>query len=432
MSDNARQCRGCERRRTTRRNGVTRRGGTYITVMITAMIVTVIGLGSLFVVRVHSRTLDLQADAAEARQYALSAVEVGQWYIKSGSTWRTSRPNGVWASNITLGSGTYSLEVFDPEDGDIANWAGDPVVVRGTGRRGMARQMMQVTLDPAPEPMDYLRTAIHTGGEFYVASGRTLRVGGAIVSTNGRLRNDGTIDGDVEAGMVTTAGVISGTLTSPSPSKAMPASNVVDQYVARGTVISPGSTMEGVVLGPGVNPFGEVNSEGVYVISSSSDVTIRNCRIVGTLVVLLDSDRRLRIEEAVHFEPAREDFPVLIVRGNLSLNHAGGTEELSEEEVGVNFNPVGAPYRGVTDTDMDDVYPSEIVGLVHATGKLELLSDGRVRGLIIAESSAASKAVDVNDNFEVEYDARLHANPPIGYGTSAMSVRPGSWVRIVD
>lgn len=409
-----------------------RRGGTYVTVMITAMIVTVIGLGSLFVVRAHSRTLELQADAAEARQYAHSAVEVGQWYMQTNSAWRTARPHGVWTADVELGSGTYTLEILDPADADLANWSGDSVVVKGTGKRGHARQMIQVTMDPAPAPLDLLRAAIHTAGQINVQGGQTLQVGGALVSTNTTLLNSGRIEGDVEAAAAVSLGVITGSVTLLAPAKDMPAANVVNQYASRGTVISPGDTLEEFVLTPDVNPWGEGNKYGIYVMSSSSDVTIRNCRIHGTLVIRVSAGRRVRIEDNVLLETANPDFPVLIVQGDLDLKHDGGSSVLLESDAGVNLNPSGAPYEGATDSDTDDKYPSEIVGLVHATGKVRLMSNGRVRGAIIAESNDALAAVDVSGNFEIVYDANLYANPPIGYGTSAMEVRPVSWVRIVD
>ncbi len=414
------------------RRATSRRGSTYVTVMITAMIVTVIGLGSLFVVRAHSRTLELQADAAEARQYAHSAVEVGQWYMQSNSSWRTARPHGVWTADVELGSGTYTLEVLDPEDSDLANWAGDAVVIKGTGRRGLARQMIQVTMDPAPEPLDLLRAAIHTAGQINVQGGQTLQVGGALVSTNTTLLNSGTIEGDVEAAAAVSLGVITGSVTLLAPAKDMPGATVFSQYAARGTAISPGDTIENIVISPDLNPWGEGNKHGIYVITSSSDVTIRNCRVLGTLVIRVDAGRKVRIEDTVLLETANPDYPALIVQGDLELDFDGGAEALLESDVGVNLNPAGAPYEGETDSDIDDKYPSEIVGLVHATGRIWLTSNGRVRGAIIAESNDAVAAVDVSGNFEIVYDATLYTNPPIGYGTSAMAVRPGTWVRIVD
>lgn len=409
-----------------------RRGSAYVTVLATAMIVTVIGLGSLFVVRAHSKALELQADAAEARNYAHSAIEVGLWYIQSGATWRSARPHGIWASNIALGSGTYTLEVTDPLDGELSNWPMDPILIKGTGRRGFARQMVQVTLDPNPQPSAVLGKAIHTAGQLRIRSGRTLRLGGAIASTNGSLHNEGTIQGSVEAASASQIGTVTGTTTIPASAKTMPASNLPDLYAARGTAISPGAAMERIVLGPGVNPYGAPDPDGLYVITSASDITIRDCRIVGTLVVLLSPGRKLTIENSVHFEPARSNYPVLLVRGQIFFKHAGDGAVLSEIEIGVNFNPTGAPYLGETDSDVDDTYPSEIVGLVHATDAIKLDSNGRVRGLIISGSSAASDAVDVSGDFEIIHDPDLFENPPIGYGTSDMIVRPGSWVRIVD
>jgi len=110
------------------------------------MMVTVIGLASLFAVRVQRRSAIVTKDCAEARLCAQSAVELGLYYVSSDSNWRTTWPNGTWVADQPLGNGSFTLEGIDPDDGVLNDSDTDPLVLTGTGQKGLARQKMQVRL----------------------------------------------------------------------------------------------------------------------------------------------------------------------------------------------------------------------------------------------------------------------------------------------
>jgi hypothetical protein len=119
---------------------------------------------------------------------------------------------------------------------------------------------------------------------------------------------------------------------------------------------------------------------------------------------------------------------VLIVDGDVELLYESAGANLSESATSTNFNPYGAPYLGTDDADTDDLYPSEIQGLVHLTGNLRLKGTASVLGTVICEG-----AVTADDNNEIVYDPNLYASPPWGYTTpKGMKILPGSWRRIVN
>ena len=127
-------------------------------------------------------------------------------------------------------------------------------------------------------------------------------------------------------------------------------------------------------------------------------------------------------------ETYRPDFPVLLVEGNVSIRLKSVAGPLSEATCGTNFNPAGAPYSGVTDTDKTDQYPNEIRGLIHVKGSLTLWETTRMVGVVICEGILSCQGTNTT-----VYDAGLYASPPQGYTcVEGMKVSPGSWKQVVD
>jgi hypothetical protein len=401
-------------------------------VLAVTVIVATLGMGALLAVRGEARVARAAGDIAEVRLYALSAIELGRLWISKDAEWRSNRSQGVWAADQPVGSGSFTLEVTDPIDGNLANRPHDPVVMKATAVKGQTRQVLQVMLAADPTPLPALAYPLHAGGQLHVDSGGRLTVKVATVSTNGDLRNEGTITGNVEAAAASSRGKVNGLVKLGVSPKAFPASGVVEMYAALGTSISPGNTIDRRVLGPGCNPWGAANADGVYVIRTGSDLTIRNTRIYGTLVVICPA-RSVTVEGNVLLQPARSDYPALIVQGNLVLGYTSANSSLSETVQGVNYNPSGAAYQGAADADMLDQYPSEIQGLAHVTGTLDVQTDALVRGAVLCESAVAADAVRWRANAEIVHDPNLYLNPPQGYTTQVKMVpQPGSWQQKVD
>jgi len=153
-------------------------------------------------------------------------------------------------------------------------------------------------------------------------------------------------------------------------------------------------------------------------------------RISGTLIVVCPG-KTVTIDQGVLIQPARSDYPALIVDGNLVLQ-SDSTSTLSEGSSSTNYNPAGAPYQGVADSDTSDTYPCEIGGLVHVTGTVTLDQRSLIRGMLICESGALLDAVTVKGDATIVYTPSLATSPPMGYTKSVtMVMEPGSYKQAV-
>ena len=140
----------------------------------------------------------------------------------------------------------------------------------------------------------------------------------------------------------------------------------------------------------------------------------------------------MTVDQQVLFQPVRPDYPALIIDGDAVLQYSSQGTVLSEATTGVNFNPPGTPYNGYSDSDLSDTYPSEIQGLVHVTGQVQLQNTALIRGLLLCQSALVNDAV-VCQQSQFIYTPSLFTFPPQGY-TSAVNMIPqsGSWQQVVN
>jgi len=413
---------------TDRSNSIRHRGSIYLYVLASSLLITIIGLASLTAVRIQMRSSWLRKDYAEARACATSAIELGLFYIKQDPSWRDTRPNGAWVQDQAIGSGRFTLQGIDPGDGVLNDSELEPLVLTGIGTKGVARHKAEVTLVPVIKPLEALNTCLHASGLVHVKAGKQIVAVGAPVSTNGQLDNEGTLDGDAHAQSVNRAGTITGIFTLPAPDKKMPDAGVIADYIGKATPVPYTATIDKAVLAPGCNPWGVPDPNGLYSIDTNgANLTIKNSRICGTLVVDAGAGT-LTLDTAVFFQNYQSDFPVLLVQGNVIIKIQSCDTALSEVTNAANYNPVGAPYAGVYDTDMLDIYPNEIRGLIHITGALNLQQSTRIVGAVICDGPVTCEEANT-----IIHNAGLYTSPPNGYTYVAeMKISPHSWRQLVD
>jgi len=405
-----------------------RRGSVYLYVLATSILITVIGLGALMASRIQMHSARLTRDYAEARTCAVSAVEWGLLCVQQDPNWRQTRPNGIWIQDQPLGSSRFTLEGVDPGDSQLNDSEYEPLLLTGTGTKGITRHKAEVTLVPVIEPLVVLNTCVHGSGPVQITSGGVLTVMGAPVSTNGQLDNDATLDGDAEAQSVGDLVTITGTLTVPAPVKRMPAASVITTYESKATTIPYVGTIEQIVLTPTYNPWGLADPNGLYFLNTGgNDLLLRNARIHGTLIIRAIG-RTVTLDDAVFLQNYRSDLPTLLVEGNLHVITHSVEESLSESVNRTNYNPAGAPYEGVYDSDTVDTYPNEIHGLIHLVGDLTLGQTARVVGTILCNGTITCAGTNT-----IVHDPTFYASPPEGYtSVEGMRVAPGSWRQVVD
>src|SRR2546429_9691707 len=112
-----------------------RKGSAYVLIIGVSMLAAAIAIAATLAGRSQARALDGSNNASEARTYAQAAVDLGRLYIAQDSNWRTNRSNGSWISNISIGSGTMSLDALNP-NGAMNRFNADPILLTGTGTCG--------------------------------------------------------------------------------------------------------------------------------------------------------------------------------------------------------------------------------------------------------------------------------------------------------
>lgn len=76
--------------------------------------------------------------------------------IESNANWRDEYADGRWFDGWPIGQGSFSLEVLDPEDGDISAGVCDPLIFVGYGQQNDAHQALSVLARADAENFDPL------------------------------------------------------------------------------------------------------------------------------------------------------------------------------------------------------------------------------------------------------------------------------------
>lgn len=418
-----------------------RRGtALYLTVLSTALIVSLIGLAGLTIVRVERRQIDVSRDRRIARVHARSATELALRAIANNPNWRTSYSHGVETAPMSLGAssvGTLSWMLTD-SDGLLTD-ADVNLRLKGIGRIGNTVQMNNVRITPVQKPLDSLLCSLYSVRDVYQSNVSTTNLGP--FASAGKFTVAGTLYGNVEGNPVTlSGGSISGTTTSPGPIRTMPAASVWNTYVSKARVIPYESfsysddivrKMYRAVLGATVNPFGLPDPDGVYLVQVPAGKTllIDTSRIHATLLIELNANSSFQINGPCLWDPPLGwNYPAMIVKSTTTATVVlrSSSSALKEKNLPTfNANPVGEPYDGVADADMLDEYLPKCRGLFHIIGtnvttEIDKLD---VNGVLLAEGPVTLKDATVT------CATSIYSDPPVGYwGTSnEMRVMRGTW-----
>lgn len=400
-------------------------GSAYALILGVSAVLMVIGLAAVSVARVDTRSVSADNDWSESQTLALSAAEHALIRISTTENWRSQLSGSV---SVAMGNGTMRWQVTDDADGKLTDDAEDPVLIVASGEVGQSSYKLGLRCFIVGKPLEALSRSLCAGDDILLASGAQLTSTGGCVSANDTLLSSkwsSRVVGDVEAKKVYWKFNVTGYVSTNASAKDMPNSRVVEMYHELATDISGRTYIQHQVIGPGQNPWGSPNASGVYYLNApSANVTIRDARLLGTLIVRCN---RLTISGNVLMENFRKDMPVLIVDGDLTLDYESTGATLREQDEDTNFNPAGVPYEGGSDSDKSDGYPSEIRGLVHVRGDLTLDSTALVRGAVVCEQD-----VQCNGTNEIVHDADLSERPVLGYTSGDGYLHRERWTRIMD
>ena len=345
-----------------------RRGSAYVAVLGTGLVVSIVAASALAIVGIRLRLVEHINDARRATSAAQSAVEQAVSIMNADANWRTNYTSGVETQTTTIDGVQMSFKLVD-EDGNLADDATDSVCIYGYGRVGQTVQVAKARARiDGGLPLEVLRTVVFAKTSFEVKNGKKLTVVGGPAATDGNLNlNTGDIIGNAESASVSGSGTISGTSTLPANRKGVPARTLFDEYKNRATTLTFNGDLKELLLAASVNQYSgtATNPDGLYYINTGgADIKMEEFRLKGTLVIDVGTGK-LKIKEVIA-KSHREDFPVLIVKGDVEIDQ--NTDAFTEKS---NLNPVGVPYQGDEDNDTGDEYPNKISGLVHVIGDVK-------------------------------------------------------------
>jgi hypothetical protein len=420
-----------------------RRGITYVAVLGTTLIVMTLGLAGLMAARSQARASNSLNDAVDARLNALAGIEFARLQITQNSNWRSNYSNGAWATNQPIGAGTMSVSVVNPNGGLNHSWY-DPVTVTSTGVKNSATHISQVTLVAQPIPFTCLNAAATANSAISFSLLTTVNGFNQVLASNVSVTSLSLspIYPNVEAVVSIVGTGFQGTTTAGVAARTMPDNTVFNYYTTNGTSIGISSlgspaTLQNVVLSPASNPYGaQTNSQGIYVIDCQGQpITISQCRIVGTLV-LLNAGATSSVQGNVNFASVVSNYPCLLVQGSITIQFDSTTALQESHSPATNFNPAGAsppatatPYPWGSsnyNATTTDSYASTIAGLVYVSGNLTTSNAPAFNVLVVGGTLTSSGQLSLS------YDAMYLNNPPPGFCTIPMEVSPGSWQQVVN
>ena len=404
-----------------------RRGAaSYLLLVGTSSLVAIIGLSVLASARRQRDALSSTQDWTQSRRLAFSAAQHALARLtEEALASPSSNSLSVTDFSTTIEGGKMSWRIRRP-DGSVPTSRDDDLVLDASGAKGIAAYYQRGVLRTTRTPHDYLSSALHCMSAVTVHSSSRIAFVGAPLTSAVSVGNSSIIHGDIRTLAHLPAHTCSGTITIAVETYDSPRSGIVDDYWSKATPLtSATSSIYKVVITPDLNPFGATNADGLYAWDLKSSATLADSRILGTLIVRTNG-HTLTVSDSVLIENFRAEYPALIVDGDADLEFDGGDGLLSEANLGMNLNPTGAPYEGITDADTSDSYPSQLRGFVHITDDLTVTDTARVKGACLVNGTAS-----IRDEVVFAHDSAIVDTPPIGYGdVTAFTIAPGSWQRI--
>jgi hypothetical protein len=109
------------------------------------LLITVIGLSSLWAMRVERSIAGLGKAVVQARVAAGSFLEVALLRIAQDPDWRTTYTHDVWTTDETVDNVTYAFKLLDEQDGNLANDPNQPVRLYAKATVGDAVRIYSVS-----------------------------------------------------------------------------------------------------------------------------------------------------------------------------------------------------------------------------------------------------------------------------------------------
>ncbi len=378
-----------------------RAGYIYLAVLFTALIVVAAVGAALAMSTASLRAENDRGSRHRALRLAESELARQAVIVRNSTQWRSDSASGVFSAwypmtvdGVNVTGSSQVRHRFTDVDGDLNDGDADTVELTVHAKVGRSEAAVVATLESDPGAFDVLRYSVTTSGDLELESGGTLSCENAVqVSDDCKTSSSGILtaprlecDGSIQT---TLRGDLGG------ESVTLPNRNLLDEYSAVGTQISSASLptqsgdllLQDIVLSPTVNPYGTVDSAGIYWIDAQgSGVQISHCRLDATLCI--QDASVIRISGGICWSFPTNPDAILISDSPIRMINVEAS--LDEAARGTNFNPAISPYRqNWSNATSTDVYPTELRGLIYTTDnmRVEPLVDNKilpVTGSIVA------------------------------------------------
>ena len=242
-----------------------RQGSVYVVVLMSSLIVATMGLSSLQIMRLQSRTASNTNDFVEARIYARAALDLGMLKIRNDPFWRTNLGNGNWVTGASIGNGTYTLSAVDPIDGNVTLGDNHPVILTGIGMKGSAHFKTSVRMEVGPSTNSCLAVSMHSMDDLTVDA--AILTSDQKISSNHKIDGKGgaTVNADVEAFDSITGSTYTKSQVLIHTARIMPDPlHALDYYLANGSTIPYSALPQWGETELITNPSFETNTDGWY------------------------------------------------------------------------------------------------------------------------------------------------------------------------
>ena len=408
-----------------------RNGYLYVAVLFTSLLLSASVATMLSLSTASLQSKSSLARRHQARQLAESEIHRIAAIMQQNTTWRDNRSSGVfsnWQSIAVHDTGGNLLLAMDSEglvrhklidsDGDLNDDLFDSVKLVAQAKVGDSEHTVSVSLTPSHEPLSLLSCSVTSWDDIEFDLGSSL-------SSDQSIQVDDDCKGDPSAIISTSLlqcgdvnevilrGDLAGETIVP------PMVDVVDRYLSIGTEIDRISlpTLSGriqlrdLVISAASNPFGATNPDAIYWIDGGNQqFDIQDCRINATLV--FRNANEIVIGEGMVWDHPSDAAAILVTDSPIVFEDLTAT--LSESARSTNFNPPGTPFRGQTNNNTSNIFPTYFRGLIYTSDDIDITppSDDthfRLTGTLLGKDIALHGPVSVT-----KLDG-LVRSPPLGF-----------------
>ncbi|MGB7329212.1 MAG: hypothetical protein WBD31_30300 [Rubripirellula sp.] len=418
-----------------------REGIVYVAVLFTALLVTTLVATAITLSTTSIQRESDRANKSRAMRIAESEMHRVASLMRSNSQWRTSLANGnysPWRNWSAGNSGTTVLSQqvrhqFIDADGMLDDDLTDDVELTVHARVGLAEYAITSKLVWDPAPLSILKYAVTATDQLNfedgaISSQRPIQVGGNCTAASSGILVAPRLEcsGDVPIAVRGDQG---------ESNVEVPARDLVALYRSTSTTIPAAEIRQGAgaryldekLLSPTANPFGAPSPTGRYAVQMDQQkLVIQNCRINATLVI--EGATEIEIRGAIVWTCPMTPDAILVT--DAPVRFTAIENELNENTLAINFNPVTSPYRSNSaNNTTTDRFPTEFRGLIYSSSDTVFEPTASGDNLPITGMTMA-RSITISGQISFFAFDELVTNPPLELCNPApMQFEHGSWRR---